>query len=107
MSSIWFFEDSNLFKVLCPHKFKAYKKDHDFDSYKKSDYIYFEEDASNKVYLIEKGNCVAMNLTYFISDLFIVPFPSLSKIRKASFTSSSLISLVSDIKSRNSCKKST
>lgn len=55
MNSIWFFEDVNLFKVLCPHKFKAYKKDHVFDAYKKKDYIYFEEDAANKVYLIEKG----------------------------------------------------
>lgn len=55
MNSIWFFDDVNLFKVLCPHKFKAYKKDHDFDAYKKKDYIYFEEDSSNKVFLIEKG----------------------------------------------------
>lgn len=55
MNSLWFFEDVNLFKVLCPHKFKAYKKDHDFDAYKKKDYIYFEEDSSNKVFLIEKG----------------------------------------------------
>lgn len=55
MNSIWFFEDTNLFSVLCPHKFKAFKKDHDFDSYKKSDYIYFEQDRSNKIYLIEKG----------------------------------------------------
>jgi CRP-like cAMP-binding protein len=55
MKSIWFFEDVNLFKVLCPHKFKAYKNDHDFDAYKKKDYIYFEEESANKVYLIEKG----------------------------------------------------
>ncbi len=55
MSGIWFFEDANLFKVLCPHKFKRYKKDHDFDAYRKNDYIYFEEDSANKVYLIEKG----------------------------------------------------
>lgn len=55
MNTLWFFDDVNLFKVLCPHKFKAYKKDHDFDAYKKKDYIYFEEDSSNKVYLIEKG----------------------------------------------------
>ena len=55
MNSFWFFEDVNLFKLLCPHKFKAYKKDHNFDAYKKKDYIYFEEDSSNKVYLIEKG----------------------------------------------------
>ena len=55
MNSIWFFEDVNLFKILCPHKFKAYKKDHSFDAYKKKDYIYFEEDSANKIYLIEKG----------------------------------------------------
>lgn len=55
MKSIWFFEDVNLFKLLCPHKYKNYKKDHDFDAYKKSDYIYFEQDSANKVYLIEKG----------------------------------------------------
>ncbi|APY00601.1 Crp/Fnr family transcriptional regulator [Lacinutrix venerupis] len=55
MNTIWFFEDSNLFKVLCPHKFKAYKKNHDFDGYKKKDYIYFAQDSANKVYLIEKG----------------------------------------------------
>lgn len=55
MNSLWFFEDVNLFKVLCPHKFKAFKNDHDFDAYKKKDYIYFEEDAANKIYLIEKG----------------------------------------------------
>ncbi len=55
MSAIWFFEDVNLFNMLCPHKFKAYKKGHDFNQYNKEDYIYFEEDHANKVYLIEKG----------------------------------------------------
>jgi len=55
MNSVWFFEDTNLFKVLCPHRFKAYKKDHNFDAYKKKDYIYFTEDSANKVFLIEKG----------------------------------------------------
>lgn len=55
MKSIWFFEDVNLYKILCPHKYKAYKKLHDASSFKKKDYIYFEQDSSNKVYLIEKG----------------------------------------------------
>ena len=55
MNSLWFFDDVNLFNVLCPHKFKAYKKGHDFDAYKKQDYIYFEDDSANKIYLIEKG----------------------------------------------------
>ena len=55
MRSLWFFEDVKLFKVLCPHKLKAYKTSHDFNIYKKKDYIYFEEDSANKIYLIEKG----------------------------------------------------
>ena len=55
MSKLWFFENVNLFKILCPHKFAAYKDCHNFSEYSKSDYIYFEEDVSNKVFLIEKG----------------------------------------------------
>ena len=55
MKTLWFFDDVNLFKVLCPHKLKNYKKDHCFNSYKKKDYIYFEADAANKIYLIEHG----------------------------------------------------
>lgn len=65
MASLWLFEDVNLFKVLCPHKFKAYKSEHDFDAYKKSDYIYFEADSSNKVYLIEKGK---VKIGYYSED---------------------------------------
>ncbi len=65
MKAIWYFEDENLFKVLCPHKFKAYKKDHDFDAYRKNDYIYFEEDSANKVYLIEKGK---VKIGYYSED---------------------------------------
>ncbi len=65
MKSLWFFDDVNLFKVLCPHKFKAYKAHHDFDAYKKKDYIYFEEDSANKVYLIEKGK---VKIGYYNED---------------------------------------
>ncbi|MDW5290947.1 Crp/Fnr family transcriptional regulator [Formosa sp. PL04] len=55
MNTLWFFEDVNLFRTLCPHKFRAYKKEHTFSGYKKKDFIYFEDDSSNKVFLIEKG----------------------------------------------------
>ncbi|TPN85340.1 Crp/Fnr family transcriptional regulator [Aquimarina algicola] len=65
MSAIWFFEDSNLFNILCPHKFREYKKNHDFDGYKKNDYIYFEDDFANKVYLIEKGK---VKIGYYAED---------------------------------------
>lgn len=65
MNSIWILEDVNLFNLLCPHKFKQYKACHTFDAYKKSDYIYFEEDAANKVYLIEKGK---VKIGYYNED---------------------------------------
>ena len=55
MNNFWFLEKVNLFKILCPHKFKAYKDCHQFDFYNKHDYVYFEEDVASKVYLIEKG----------------------------------------------------
>ena len=55
MNSLWYFKDVNLFKLLCPHKFKEYKECHSFDRYKRNDYVYFEADAATKVYLIEKG----------------------------------------------------
>lgn len=65
MSSIWIFEEVNLFGMLCPHKFKTYKGTHNFDAYKKSDYIYFEEDTANKIYLIEKGK---VKIGYYNED---------------------------------------
>jgi len=65
MNSIWFFDDVNLFKILCPHKFKAYKNCHSFDIYNKKDYIYFEEDSASKVYLIEKGK---VKIGYYNQD---------------------------------------
>jgi CRP-like cAMP-binding protein len=65
MKNLWFFENVNLFNLLCPHKFKEYKACHTFDYYKKSDYVYFEEDAANKVFLIEKGK---IKLGYYTED---------------------------------------
>jgi CRP/FNR family cyclic AMP-dependent transcriptional regulator len=65
MKNLWFFENVNLFNILCPHKFKEYKKCHSFDLYKKSDYIYFEEDAANKVFIIEAGK---IKLGYYNED---------------------------------------
>ena len=65
MKSLWFFDDVNLFKLLCPHKLNGYRNNHDFDAYKKKDYIYFEEDSANKVYLIEKGK---VKIGYYSDD---------------------------------------
>ena len=65
MKSIWSCQQTNMFSLLCPHKFKDYSKDHKLDEYKKKDYIYFEEDAAHKVYLIAKGK---VKIGYYDDD---------------------------------------
>ncbi|CAM4064864.1 MULTISPECIES: Crp/Fnr family transcriptional regulator [Flavobacterium] len=55
MNSIWYFEDVNLFNIMCPHKFKDAGHNHTFKEYSKNDYIYSEEDAADKIYLINSG----------------------------------------------------
>jgi len=65
MDTVWYFEKSDIFSLLCPHKFKAYKKKHHIDSYQKNDYIYFAEDAAQKVYLIANGK---VKIGYYDED---------------------------------------
>jgi len=55
MHKVWFLEDVNLFKILCPHYYAAYKNSHEFEIYPKNKFIYFTEESSTKVYLIDKG----------------------------------------------------
>ena len=55
MSKLWCLENVNLFKILCPHKFSAYKDCHNFNLYNKNEYVYFEKDSASKIYLIDKG----------------------------------------------------
>jgi CRP/FNR family cyclic AMP-dependent transcriptional regulator len=54
-NSIWFFDNIDVFQILCPHRFKEFAKDHNFSFLKKNDYVYFEEDAANKVFMINHG----------------------------------------------------
>lgn len=65
MNTIWYFEDVNLFNLLCPHKFKEYKETHAFKTYKKFDFIYSEDDSSDKVYLVNTGK---IKLGYVTED---------------------------------------
>lgn len=65
MQTIWFINEVKLFKLLCPHKFRKFKSCHNFYSYKKKDFIYFENDNANKIYLIEKGK---VKIGYYKKD---------------------------------------
>jgi len=76
MNSMWYFENVNVFNLLCPHKFKEFKECHSFDSYKKNDYVYFESDAAKKIFLIEKGK---VKIGYYTEDGLEVVNAILSK----------------------------
>ncbi len=65
MSRIWYLENINLFKILCPHKYDEYKDGHTYNLYNNKDYIYFEDDAARKVYLIDKGK---VKIGYYTED---------------------------------------
>lgn len=51
MNRLWFFNDTNLYSILCPHKLKDFKDHHNFCDYKKGDYIYFEEGKANTIFI--------------------------------------------------------
>lgn len=55
MKQVWFLENVNLFSLLCPHKFKAYQKEHSFEEYNKNEFVYLDQDQADKIYLIVKG----------------------------------------------------
>lgn len=55
MKSLWFLDDVNLFTILCPHQFKEFKDSHQFYFFKKNEFVYFEEDSADKIYLINYG----------------------------------------------------
>lgn len=55
--SIWYFEDVDLYRIFCPHIIKDANKaqKHSYLNFKKNDFIYFEEDKSEQVYLVSAG----------------------------------------------------
>jgi len=65
MNRMWYLENINLFKILCPHKYGKYKESHSYNQYNKKDYVYFEQDAARKIFLIEKGK---IKIGYFTED---------------------------------------
>ncbi len=55
MKSVWFLEDIDIFKFLCPHKYDRFKSTHKINLFSKGDYIYTQDDSADKVHLINQG----------------------------------------------------
>ncbi len=53
--NIWFFENVDLYEMLCPHKLQGHQEDHQFSHYEKGQFIYFENEPSEQIYMIAKG----------------------------------------------------
>jgi CRP-like cAMP-binding protein len=64
-NKIWYLEEVNLFKIICPHYYANFKKTHEFDSYSKKEFIYFTDEPSTKVYLIDKGR---VKIAYYTEE---------------------------------------
>lgn len=54
-SKLWYFEDVDLFEILCPTKSNNLEKKHNPNVYKKDEYVYFTNDASLNIYMIAEG----------------------------------------------------
>ncbi|MDH3709081.1 MAG: Crp/Fnr family transcriptional regulator [Cyclobacteriaceae bacterium] len=53
--SLWFFENVDLYEMLCPHKLEDHKDDHKYYHYNKGQFIYFEKEPADQIYMIAKG----------------------------------------------------
>lgn len=62
-SSLWYFESTDLFNVLCPHKVKGMDETHNLNNFKKNDFIYFTDDSSKHIYMIAEGRVKIGNYT--------------------------------------------
>lgn len=53
--NLWYFEDTDLFEVLCPKKTPYLEDKHVPGVYKKDDFIYFKDQSSENIYMVSSG----------------------------------------------------
>ncbi|MEP1035212.1 Crp/Fnr family transcriptional regulator [Ekhidna sp.] len=53
--NLWYFEDTDLFEVLCPKKTPYLEERHLPGVYKKDDFIYFKDQSSENIYMVSSG----------------------------------------------------
>ncbi len=52
---IWFFEEVDLYDILCPYKYADHLKTHPLETYKKEEFLFMEGDSVRDVFLIANG----------------------------------------------------
>ncbi|MEQ6166887.1 MULTISPECIES: Crp/Fnr family transcriptional regulator [unclassified Ekhidna] len=53
--NLWYFEDTDLFEVLCPSKTPSMENKHAPGVYGKDDFIYFKDQSSENIYMVSNG----------------------------------------------------
>jgi CRP-like cAMP-binding protein len=54
-TQLWYFENVDLFNILCPHRIKGMEDDHPMTKFSKEEFVYFPEEASHHIYMIAEG----------------------------------------------------
>lgn len=54
-SNIWYFEEIDLYNILCPTKVPSMEEKHSMHKFKKDEFIYFEDEKSEYIYLVAEG----------------------------------------------------
>jgi len=54
-SELWYFENVDLYRVLCPHLVAADQRHNDKQIYQKNEFVYFPNEPSTTIYLIASG----------------------------------------------------
>jgi len=52
---IWYFEDVDLYKILCPYKMAAHLKHHPYSRYGKNDFLFLPDEIASEIYLVADG----------------------------------------------------
>ena len=55
MKQIWYFDEVDLFEVLCPHKYADHVKQSPPMSYHKNDFLFLPNELSQEIYLVVNG----------------------------------------------------
>ncbi len=52
---IWFFEEVDLYDILCPYKYNDHLKAHPLNCYNKQDFLFMEGDLVREIFLVAEG----------------------------------------------------
>ncbi|MBS1506155.1 MAG: Crp/Fnr family transcriptional regulator [Bacteroidetes bacterium] len=64
-TALWYFESVDLYDILCPHKVKTMAERHQFNYFKKDEFIYFPDQPAQYIYMIAEGR---VRIGHYLDD---------------------------------------